>query len=157
MDSCFLRKDIFWLYICFLTPEVGYQKTYLGKKSKESGLVIHVQVERIMANHFKVKDGFKFDTIYVKTIKIEPKPLSTAVRRRLKSLLEEKLEKMYDRKFLLVFDGMETLYSNEEFPFQTQEGIVVNYGDPNRFDHDLIIYFECCRHRSNLDCVELIK
>lgn len=125
---------------CFLTYEVGYEKTYLGKKSKESGIVMHVQVERIMANHFKVKDGFKFDTIYVKTIKIEPKPLSTAVRRRLKSLLEEKLEKMYDRKFLLVFDGVETLYSNEEFPFQTQEGIVVSYGDPNRFDHDLIIY-----------------
>lgn len=99
-----------------------------------------MQVEQIMANHFKVKDGFKFDTIYVKTIKIEPKPLRKVVRRRLKSLLEEELEKMYGRKFLLVFDGVETLYSNEEFPFQKQEGIVVKYGDLNRYDCDLIIY-----------------
>lgn len=77
---------------------------------------MHLQGEIVLANHFKVKDSFKFGNIHVKKISITP-GASEVLRAKILDYVKEKIKEHFGSQPTLAYDGRDSLYSNGTFPF----------------------------------------
>lgn len=79
-------------------------------------MMMNLQAEIVLVNHFKVKDSFKFGNIHVKKMTITP-GASDVMRTKIVDFVKAKMNEIFGSQPTLAYDGSEFLYSNGTFPF----------------------------------------